>query len=937
MDVRDSGGDSLNDRKFRFAVVCSGPTVRAWQARCVRNLIDWGGADLALVIVEDPPDRSAPHPSTAALFRLYSRLFVRPDAHRPVSPDALFAQVSTVRVGGLDTKGALARASECRLDFVLRFSFHHSLECLYEETPYGVWSFLHDEEEHRGAPPFFREIGAPEHVTRAVLTARTAAERTLVLKDGWFPTIRYSYADQIDAIAFECAKWPAWICTHIRNGVDPLSGCDTVASEIIATPPATSETAALLCRVLVSLLHKKITALYRHPQWAVGIIRSPVSRLLVSSGPPQVEFLQLGSGRARFQADPFGAASDTGLTILFEEFDYRRGKAHISSVHVSQDGQPLQPHPVFVEPYHLSYPYLFRDTGQTYCVPETAHAGRIQILKAEEFPLSWRKVAEIGDHVAGLDTTVFRHDGLWWAAFTEYGSADLNLFLMYAETLTGPWRSHARNPVKTDVRSARPAGTPFSHEGCLYRPAQDSSVSYGGQVRINRITKLTPNEFHEEEASVVSPDPSGPYPDGLHTVCAAGDVTVVDGLRHVFVGSEFRKVVAERWRKTFRGLRSLVSRTVLAPSSGGTIPRVLVLGPVPPPQGGIASMVRDWVNSDLAHDYAFKVFPTLSRDPTGSEKPRASAGHLRRFAAFVWTVIRTRPQIVHIHSSTTFRSTMVYLLLARLSLRRVILHIHGSDWEGFYSSKSSFDRFLKKFSLALPNRIVVLNSEWVRRLVGIGVSTDITIVRNCLKEIPRPDPGVTDAVRRDLGVDKGDLLVLIVAAVCQWKGIFDLVDAIPRIVREHDAVRFVLVGGEEEPGAMARLTGVLAKEDLSRWVRVLGEVDRDRVAALLYAADMFLLPSWMEGMPISVLEAMRAGVPVIATDVGAIPDMITDGVSGLLIRPHAPDSIAEAVLRLSRDVPLRNTIAQCGRKAFEEKFEFSRCIEEMRALYRGVE
>jgi glycosyltransferase involved in cell wall biosynthesis len=277
---------------------------------------------------------------------------------------------------------------------------------------------------------------------------------------------------------------------------------------------------------------------------------------------------------------------------------------------------------------------------------------------------------------------------------------------------------------------------------------------------------------------------------------------------------------------------------------------------------------------------------------------------------------------------------MVYLLLAKLARRKIILHIHGSNWEGFYGAESRLGRFLKKSSLALPNRIAVLNSEWVRRLVGIGVATEITIVRNCLKEAPRPDPGVVEAVRRDLGVDKGDLLVLIVAAICSWKGIFDLVDAIPKIVRERDSVRFVLVGGEEEPGAMARLTCALAKESLSRWVRVLGEVDRDLVPALLYAADVFLLPSWMEGMPISLLEAMRAGVPVIATNVGAIPDMITDGESGLLISPRNPDGIQEAVLRLSRDVPLRHKVAQDGRKAFEEKFEFSRCIKEMRALYR---
>jgi glycosyltransferase involved in cell wall biosynthesis len=96
---------------------------------------------------------------------------------------------------------------------------------------------------------------------------------------------------------------------------------------------------------------------------------------------------------------------------------------------------------------------------------------------------------------------------------------------------------------------------------------------------------------------------------------------------------------------------------------------------------------------------------------------------------------------------------------------------------------------------------------------------------------------------------------------------------------------------------------------------------------------MFLLPSFIEGMPISIIEAMQWGVPVIATRVAAIPDMIEDEVSGLLIHPGKPDEIASAVLRVRRDSALRQQLSQGGKKVFGERFEFSRGIERIRHLY----
>jgi hypothetical protein len=93
---------------------------------------------------------------------------------------------------------------------------------------------------------------------------------------------------------------------------------------------------------------------------------------------------------------------------------------------------------------------------------------------------------------------------------------------------------HATNPVLMDVCCARPAGTPFLHEGQLYRPAQDCSTGYGKAVVIRRVTHLSPTRFREVTAAVVKPDPGSAFPDGLHTLSAAEHQTLLDAKRSIF-------------------------------------------------------------------------------------------------------------------------------------------------------------------------------------------------------------------------------------------------------------------------------------------------------------------------------------------------------------------------------------------------------------------
>lgn len=150
-------------------------------------------------------------------------------------------------------------------------------------------------------------------------------------------------------------------------------------------------------------------------------------------------------------------------------------------------------------------------------------------------PDRWAADAVLVEGFAAADPTAFHYGDRWWLAACPIGEGQYyNLFLWYADALHGPWHPHPGNPVKSDVRSARSAGNPFTVNGVLYRPAQDCSEGYGRRVTINAVERLTPMAFRERVVAVLEPERNCPLPHGIHTLATASGIAVIDGRRDFF-------------------------------------------------------------------------------------------------------------------------------------------------------------------------------------------------------------------------------------------------------------------------------------------------------------------------------------------------------------------------------------------------------------------
>lgn len=227
--------------------------------------------------------------------------------------------------------------------------------------------------------------------------------------------------------------------------------------------------------------------------------------------------------RAGFVADPFIVKEGGRWYMFFEVWDTWKWRAAIAYAS-SEDGLRWKyEQAVLKEPFHLSYPCVFKWKNEYYMIPESLQNMNLLLYKAVQFPVKWEFVKVL---VKGLyvDPTLFSHDNkLWLFAQTNPRGQD-QLSLYFADDLFGPWQEHPKSPVLVnDAHHARPAGRVFKWQNRLFRVAQDDEVFYGKEVNAFEILELTPTFYREQKASakpLVTASGAGWNADGMHTVDA---------------------------------------------------------------------------------------------------------------------------------------------------------------------------------------------------------------------------------------------------------------------------------------------------------------------------------------------------------------------------------------------------------------------------------
>lgn len=335
-------------------------------------------------------------------------------------------------------------------------------------------------------------------------------------------------------------------------------------------------------------------------------------------------------------------------------------------------------------------------------------------------------------------------------------------------------------------------------------------------------------------------------------------------------------------------------------------------------RGGISSVVDVYREGGLFDRWPIEYIGTTTAGPV----------HIKVlvFLAALWKFIRLvlakRVALLHAHtaSRSSFWRKSVFVLIASLARCPVLVHLHGGRFLDFYRDCGPIRRALIRYTLRSSQRIVVLSSSWKQAIEGIAPGARAIVVANPVHVRSRLEPRAISN------------RILFLGRLTEAKGFFDLLAAAAHIQRA--GIQFELrcggLGDLEFVRNEVRRLGIESSVVLLGWVE--GEAKHREIEQ----AAVFVLPSYIEGLPMGVLEAMAAGVPVVATRVGGIPDAIEDGHTGFLIVPGDIDALADRLIRLLCDPSLREHFSGNAHAHALARFSTEHVLAQVDELYRDL-
>lgn len=504
---------------YRVGIVLDSRVQPAWIIRTLESIRESSLAEIALVLLTK---RAEGKRSAAFLTRIYTKLdalLFRRAATAQIARDAssIIEKSPVLEVDVPITESDAQRIRDHRLDVLISFVGRLDGRDL---AHYGVWWFRHGATAH--PLPGFSEFSTQHAVTEAAIET-TRGANSLVLESTRVATDRISFTRGADQLFWQ----------SVPLAVRALGRLKTNAAYVTPRPPDVPRRGEmrspllLIPRIAARLAAQKMRDRLTRLQWFVAYS-------FESYTPGNNDFRRyhrLIPRRDRLWADPFVISSGDSAYIFVEEMLFSDHRGAIAVIEAQRDGTWSQPRRVLERPFHLSYPCVFSWQGTYYMVPESAENGTVDLYRSVEFPWRWEEETTLFRDVEAADTTVFEHDGRWWAflAAKTYHRAFEELWIYYADQPRGPWRPHKRNPVISDAIGGRPGGRPFRSGGSLYRAAQNGSRGYGYGLDVREMTKLTPDEWQERTVAEILPQ----WHRGLigtHTLNTDGTVTVIDGL-----------------------------------------------------------------------------------------------------------------------------------------------------------------------------------------------------------------------------------------------------------------------------------------------------------------------------------------------------------------------------------------------------------------------
>jgi glycosyltransferase involved in cell wall biosynthesis len=347
---------------------------------------------------------------------------------------------------------------------------------------------------------------------------------------------------------------------------------------------------------------------------------------------------------------------------------------------------------------------------------------------------------------------------------------------------------------------------------------------------------------------------------------------------------------------------------------------VVMIGPDPEAQGGIASVIRAYRDHGLFDRWPVLFLPTFVEGP----KIKNALIGVRSLLHYVARLMIGHVALTHAHVAqrTSFVRKAVFLLLSLFFRRPIIFHLHGHEFDKYYETQCGGRRkYIIRYLLDRAAYVVVLSPYWKNWISRVTCNGRIECLYNPV-----------EIHEYKVVEDAKPFNVLFLGRLGERKGTYDLLKAVALLHERHRTLQ-VICGGDGELDKTRKLAeelGIASRVRLVGWVK--GH-DKER---LLSEAAVLILPSYHEGLPMAVLEAMAHGVPIISTHVGGIPDIIENGREGILIAPGDVIALADSLERLLKNPPLRIAMGKVAHEKAVSLFAVDKVLTQLSTLYSSL-
>jgi len=341
---------------------------------------------------------------------------------------------------------------------------------------------------------------------------------------------------------------------------------------------------------------------------------------------------------------------------------------------------------------------------------------------------------------------------------------------------------------------------------------------------------------------------------------------------------------------------------------------ILFVCQLPPPVHG-AALMNERVLSLARHIASIDLLPISMNEPI-SKLGRFSFGKVARSAALIFRLVSRlvarRPRMVYIPFTVygfAFVRDTAFVAVCRLFRIPRVFHLHMAGLRSRYERSAAY-RFLANFAFKGAT-VIHVSERMYQDIEPIAKKVRLQILPN---GIPDPFPGAGPASK----VVGSPPRVLFFSNLLIDKGPLDLLEASRLLTADAVEHHVLFVGDPRQETVSTTLRG--AQAETPELVTILPGVFGHQKWPLLTSADIFVLPSWSECLPLVILEAMAAGLAIVATDVGGVADLLDDGKAGVLIAPHDPVEMAAAIARLCQDQDYRASLGRAARARYLEKY-----------------